>query len=298
MRVIRILLLVTFVFFPLMSSASRAAGNDSDRLFDSGRLLATAGVSQIEGAGGGGLVPWALITGYGTRDAIGANAHYSVVALPNFTLQTVGVAAGFFDRVELSAERQAFDTHSTGGSLGLGNGFTFHQNIFGAKVRLLGDAVYDQDRWVPQIAVGIQYKANDRDSVIRSIGGRDSNGIDYYLSASKLLLAQSVLLNGTVRETRANQFGLLGFGGDRNNDYSTEFEGSAALLLSRQLAVGAEYRTKPNNLKFAKEENAEDLFLAYFLNKNISATLAVVDLGDIATKNDQRGFYLSLQVGF
>jgi len=38
------------------------------------RLLATGGVSQIEGAGGGGLTPWALITGYGTDAQIGGTA--------------------------------------------------------------------------------------------------------------------------------------------------------------------------------------------------------------------------------
>ena len=35
------------------------------------RLIATSGVSQIEGAAGGGLVPWAVIAGYGTRDQFG-----------------------------------------------------------------------------------------------------------------------------------------------------------------------------------------------------------------------------------
>jgi hypothetical protein len=35
------------------------------------RLHATGGVSQIEGAGGGGLTPWVLITGYGSRDQVG-----------------------------------------------------------------------------------------------------------------------------------------------------------------------------------------------------------------------------------
>jgi hypothetical protein len=30
---------------------------------DEGRLLATGGVSAVEGEGGGGLAPWALITG-------------------------------------------------------------------------------------------------------------------------------------------------------------------------------------------------------------------------------------------
>ena len=39
----------------------------ADDLFDGGKLLATGGVSQVEGAGGGGLANWALITGYGTR---------------------------------------------------------------------------------------------------------------------------------------------------------------------------------------------------------------------------------------
>src|SRR5438552_5099407 len=71
-------------------------------LLDSGKLLATGGVSQLEGAGGGGLVPWALITGYGTRNAIGANVHYTYVNLPDFELQSAGVAVGLFDRLELS----------------------------------------------------------------------------------------------------------------------------------------------------------------------------------------------------
>jgi hypothetical protein len=267
-------------------------------LLDSGKLLATGGVSEIEGAGGGGLVPWALITGYGTQDAIGANVHYTYVDLPNYTLQSAGVAVGLFDRVEFSYAREAFDTGSTGGKLGLGNGFTFDLDVVGAKVKLLGDAVYDQDSWLPQIAAGAQYKANDRGAVIRAIGGRDSDGVDFYLAATKLFLAQSLLLNGTIRETRANQFGILGFGGDKNNGYTTQFEGSAALLLSRQFAVGAEYRTKPDNLGFAAEDNAFDVFAAYFLNKNLSATLAFVDLGDIATQRNQNGVYVSLQAGF
>ena len=59
-------------------------------LFDGGKLLATGGVSQVEGAGGGGLANWALITGYGTRDGVGANVHYTAVPLPDYTLQTHG----------------------------------------------------------------------------------------------------------------------------------------------------------------------------------------------------------------
>jgi hypothetical protein len=267
-------------------------------IFDSGKLLATGGVAQVEGAGGGGLAPWALITGYGTRDAIGANIHATLVPLPDFTLRTAGFAVGLFDRVELSVARQIFYTGSTGAKLGLGDGFSFHQNIYGAKVKLIGDAVYDQDSWLPQIAFGVQYKTNDRSAIIHAVGGLEAHGTDYYLSATKVFLGESLLANATIRETKANQFGILGFGGDKNGGYSTEFEGSLALLLTRQIAIGAEYRTKPDNLSFAREQNAADVFFAFFLNKNLSATIAYVDLGDIATLKDQRGAYLSLQTGF
>lgn len=266
-------------------------------LLDSGKLLATGGVSQIEGAGGGGLANWALITGYGTRDGIGANLHYTTVLLPDYRLQSAGVAIGLFDRLELSYAWQEFDTQDVGAALGLGRGFTFHQNIFGAKLKLIGDAVYEQDEWLPQISIGLQHKENDRGAIIGAIGGRSDEGTDYYLSASKLFLAQSLLLNATWRQTRANQFRILGFGGDKQDSYSAQFEGSAAYLFSRRFAVGAELRTKPSNLSIAREQNAWDVFAAYFFNKNVSATLAYADLGSIVIRENQRGAYLSLQAG-
>ena len=266
-------------------------------LFDQSKLLATGGVSAVEGEGGGGLGAWALITGYGTRDGIGVNVHETYVGLPDYQLHAPGVAIGLFDRLELSYAWQAFDTEATGAALGLGQGFTFHQNIYGAKLKLIGDAVYDQDIWLPQIAVGVQHKENDRGTVIRAVGGKGSVGTDFYLAASKLFLAQSVLLNATIRLTKANQFGILGFGGDKHADYSAQFEGSAAYLISRNFAVGGEFRTKPSNLGVAKEGAAFDIFAAYFLNKNLSVTAGYADLGNIVLHDHQNGIYLSLQAG-
>ena len=264
---------------------------------DSGRLLATAGVTQIEGAGGGGLAPWALITGYGTRDAVGGNAHYTLVYLPGFTLHSTGASVGLYDRVELSYDHQWLDTRGSGAKLGLGGGYQFQMDVVGAKVRLFGDAVTDQDSWLPQVAVGAQFKTNNQHATLRAIGARSPSGVDVYLAATKLFLAQSLLVNATVRATEANQFGLLGFGGDRGG-YSAQFEGSAALLLSRNLAVGAEVRTRPDNLRFAREDVAWDVFAAYFLTKNLSATAALVSLGSVAQQKHQTGLYFSLQGGF
>ena len=267
-------------------------------LFDSGKLLATGGVSQLEGAGGGGLSAWALISGYGTRDGAGINGHVTYVDVNDYSLWSEGAAVGLFDRVELSYAHTSFNTEDVGAALGLGKNYKFDMDVYGAKVKIAGDAVYDQDEWLPQIAVGVQYKHNNRGAIIHAIGGKSDSGTDYYVAATKLFLAESLLVDATMRETRANQFGILGFGGDKHGNYSTQFEGSAAYLFSRKFALGAEFRTKPNNLGIAREDDVWDLFAAYFLNKNISLTAAYVDLGNIVIKNSQHGIYLSLQAGF
>jgi hypothetical protein len=285
----------------LADDASMSSGgsivDESAALFDDGKLLATGGVSNLEGAGGGGLATWALISGYGTRDGAGLNAHATYIALPDYSLWTEGATIGLFDRVELSYAHLTFDTQNVGAALGLGKGFEFHQDVVGAKVKLIGDAVYDQDSLLPQIAVGAQYKSTDHVDVLHAVGAKSGEGTDFYVTATKLFLAQSLLVDATVRETRANQFGILGFGGDKDANYSTQFEGSAAYLFSRNIAAGAEIRTRPDNLGIAKEDAAWDIFIAYFIDKHVSVTAAYLDLGNIVIKDHQQGLYLSLQVG-
>ena len=267
-------------------------------LFDEGRLLATAGVSSVDGSGGGGLATWATITGYGSSSGLGVNGHYTVVDTGDYRLQSAGSAIGLFNRVELSYAHQWFDTKMVGAELGLGEGYTFEQDVLGLKVRLFGDVVYDQDTLLPQVAIGVQYKKNNRGDLLAAIGAGDDEGVDYYISATKLFLAESLLVSGTLRYTKANQFGILGFGGDKQGDYTLQGEGSVAWLVDKHLALGAEYRFKPDNLGIAGEDDAFDVFAAIFPSKNLSVTVAYVDLGNIVLRDKQRGVYLSLQAGF
>jgi hypothetical protein len=286
-----------------LSIFATAVQAQESSLPDMGKLTATGGVSQVEGAGGGGLTPWALITGYGTRDSYGANAHYTQLNTQDYRLKTYGVAVGIADRVEFSLAKQEFT-----GSLAPLNALNLTQDILGIKVKLAGDAVYDQTGWMPQIAAGLQYK---RDASIgglgalgvtnvKQLGAKDDHGVDYYVSATKIYLAQSLLVNGTLRMTKANQMGLLGFGGDKKNQYQAQLEGSIAYLINRKLVVGAEYRMKPRNLGVDNEKDFSDVFVAYFPTKNFSVTAAYVQLGDITIFNPkkQRGWYLSMQAGF
>jgi hypothetical protein len=270
---------------------------------DTGKLPLTAGFTDVDGAGGGGLVPWALITSYGTAESWGANAHDTEVWLKDFRLRSYGLAVGALDRIEVSAARDQFSAIGT--AL---NGLTVEQQIYAVKVRLTGDAVYDQDSWAPQTAIGLEYKRNTGISdaplvSARQVGANGVSGVDYYLSATKIYLAQSLLLNVTLRYTNANEFGLLGFGGDLKNRRSLEFESTAAYLISRTIAVGAEYRDKPHNLKIDDEHPAWDAFVAWSASRHVSVVGAFVSLGSILgaatgqTRN-QNGAYISLQVGF
>jgi hypothetical protein len=259
-----------------------------------GKLLLTNGISTVEGSAGGGLASWAVIAGNATRDGIGAQASATAAELPDYDFRGYAAAIGLFDRVELSFARQVFDTNKVGGALGLGNDFTFDQDIWGAKVKLAGDAVYGPG-WMPAVAVGVQHKRSLDAAVVRAVGAAHSSGTDAYVSATKLFLDWSVLANVTLRATKANQLGLLGHGGALGDRHRVQVEASGAYQLSRRFVVGAEYRSKPSNLAIACEDDWWDAFAAYGVTRSLTVTMAYTDLGSIATFDRQRGVLLQLQ---
>ncbi len=263
-----------------------------------GKLPLTRGATGIEGAAGAGLATWAIVAGNETEDGIGATAFATRIPLPDYGFTAYGGAVGLFDRVELSYARQDFDTSDTGARLGLGRGFTFGQDIVGAKVRVAGDAVYEQDRWLPQVAVGVQYKSADHADLITALGGDHATGVDFYVAATKIWLAQSLIVNATLRYTEANQFGLLGFGGDKQGGPTPQIETSMAYMVSDRVLIGAEHRTRPNNLRFARERDAYDAFAAYAVTDHVTLVAGYADLGPVATFENQGGAYLSVQIGF
>lgn len=263
---------------------------------DGGRLLATGGATQVEGAAGGGLVPWAVLAGYGTRDQNGGTAFYTRVDTGDYALDAYGAAVTFRNRLELSVARQRLDLGELQRRLAL-PWDALEQDIFGAKLRLAGDLVYTA---IPQLSLGVQHKRLRDGRLPLAVGASDDGGTDVYLGASKLLLdaaaGHQLLLNATLRSTRANQMGLLGHGGDRKGGRSVVFEGSAAVVWNPRWAFGVEYRQKPDNLGFADEHDWMDAFVAWFPNKHVSVVAAWADLGSIAGLDGQGGPYLSLQL--
>ncbi|MGC4063009.1 MAG: DUF3034 family protein [Aquabacterium sp.] len=267
------------------------------------KILGTWGVSQVEGAGGGGLVPWATITGTGSSNQNGGSVFVTHLQTQGgYQLKVGGAALGIKDKVELSMARWSLKLSD------VVPGKSLEMNVAGAKFKVVGDAVYDQDTLMPQISVGAQYKQSDDSELVKTLGAVSASDIDVYATATKLWLGgaagRNVLATVTTRLTRANQFGLAGFGGPGRDQRKLQLEGSLGVMVRDDLVLGAEYRTKPNNLAvssatdYLREEDAWDLFMAWFPCRGGSLTLAWVNLGNIVSRENQSGLYVSAQAAF
>ncbi len=288
---------------------------------ETGKLPLTGGVSSISGAAGGGLTPWAVIGTNATEGEIGVSAFATRLRTRDYGLTSSGLARGLYDRVELSVARQDFGAAPASAlnavaPFGVEPDLHLKMDIIGAKVRLVGDAILDTDSPMPQISVGVEHKRlhpASAGSVIQFLGA-DTEGTDVYVSATKLLLDRNLLVHATLRSTNANQNGLLGFGGrgPGKSGRSLQPEFSVAYLLRRDLAVGAEWRFKPDNLRALgraaglgdalREDDWRDIFVVWAPGKHLSITLAYVDLGrvvpGVTAYRRQRGAYLSLQAAY
>lgn len=258
---------------------------------------ALAAVSEVDGAGGGGIVPWALLSGDDAKNDYGAVASYTFINTDDFTLHSAGAAVSFMHRVEVSYAHWYLDLPSAlSAPLGTNN---IQADVLGAKVKVL-----DMSDGLPQISLGVQYKRNSEGTLVKSLGAKNDNGTDFYVAATKVTSVggKNVLLNGTLRETKANWMGLLGFGSAANDSYKLQFEGSAGVFVNDHTLVGVEYRGKPDNLKSVglAEDDMGDVFVAYFPNKTLALVGAYADMGQISTSTykNQRALYLQIQATF
>lgn len=230
---------------PFGACAAQQPSSSLAALFDENRPLATSGLSTLDGSSGGGLASWATIGGYGSDKGLGTAFHYTYLNVTNYQDQNVGMLLGLFNRVEISYTHNFLQTGSSGRKLGIGNDYMFDLDNFGIKGRLFGNIT--DAGLIPQVAVGMMYKHARDAHVIDTVGGKSTQGADFYVAATKIFGKAHIVLDTTVRFTRSNQVGLLGFGGDRDNSYHPQFEGSLGYLppFIPRLVVGVEFRTKP-----------------------------------------------------
>jgi len=239
------------------------SGTAQAGVYDAGKVLATSGVNITDGAAGGGVTPWAVIAGYETNQGINGSIHYTYANLPNYSLNSLGAAIGFYDRLELSYAYDILPTGSTFNTVGLltntlnGGGAndsgidpfntSIRMDIFGAKVRVLGESIYDSDNLLPQVALGGFYKINHNKELMNTLLANKAKDFEAYVAITKIFFPLDLLVNVTVRYTAANQTGLTGFGGPNKNSREFRPEVSFAYLLAKNVAIGAEYAAHGKN---------------------------------------------------
>lgn len=265
--------------------------------------IANAAVTEVEGSAGGGLSPWALLH----PDAVGSYTHVSV---QNYTLNTLTAGATFGGQVEASLSRTTADAPAVGAALSLDSRLTM--STLGLKVKLVG---MDKDGPMPQISLGVQHKQTTGAILDALVAGgvvKAKSGTDLYVAATKLtnIGGKKVVANATLRLSNANTLGLMGYGGDDKNSNTIKPEVSLGVFATDNVVLGAEVRAKPNNIKSSnfgiQEGTAYDIFMAYFVNKNMAITMAYANLGQVGPSQSavstmsrkQDGFYVQAQVNF
>lgn len=180
---------------------------------------------------------------------------------------------------------------------------------FNFRLALLKEGQFEQS-WLPALTAGIHYKYNDSidtidsdlNGTLQNIGIEDNDGIDYTLYASKMLtfMPRPLLLNMGVRNSEAAHIGLLGFTGDR--DFL--FEGNAVLFVTDQLAIGAEYRQKPDDNYDAidglveSEDDWWSLVFGYVSNDHLTISGGYFNMGDVLNEKDTDAFALKVKYEF
>lgn len=179
---------------------------------------------------------------------------------------------------------------------------------FNARLNLLQEGEWDQ-AWLPAVTVGVHYKYNedihdiDRrlGGALKGIGVNDNDGLDFTLTATKPVgvLGRSVLVSAGTRVSRAAQLGLLGF----TNNYHLTFEGSALMLLTDKIAVGAEYRQKADDLEripgvIENEDSWWDVHAAYIINDHMNIYATIGNAGAVLNHTDEPLFGLVFKYEF
>jgi hypothetical protein len=179
---------------------------------------------------------------------------------------------------------------------------------FNARLALLKEGQFNQS-WLPALTAGIHYKYNDSvDAIDRELTGTlhnigidDNEGVDYTLYASKMLtfLPRPLLVNLGLRNSEAAHIGLLGFTGDRE----FLFEGNLVLFATKRLAIGAEYRQKPDKYQpipglIEDEDDWWSVVFGYVFNNHFTVSGGYFNMGDVLNEQSTNAYALKIKYEF
>lgn len=270
---------------------------------------------SIEGTGGLPITPTAYLANPGPEGEVFGKPAVSAQAIwvGRKDMQVLAATWTLWRRLELgyAVNRLALDDFdgdvrdATGLDIGADQIYLHH---FNARLNLIRE-----NEWgipcMPALTTGIHYKYNnnideinrDVGDALETIGYNDNDGVEFTLTASKTItsLPRPVIFSVGARASKASQFGLMGFG----DKYMVSFEGNLDVLVTDNLAIGGEFRDKPEVMGripglVAQDDPWWDVHAAYFFGPHSSLYAVAGDAGGVANHTDEFFYGLVFKYDF
>jgi hypothetical protein len=270
----------------------------------------------IEGYGGGAITPMAYLVNPGPKDAIfGAPAAaFSYVNLGHKNLEAFTFTETLFQRIELGygLDRLGLGTlpHDIKEATTVDiNRDQVYLHNFNLRGLLLEENSFDT-QILPAVTAGAHFKVNEGiadinhilGGALESIGYEKSNGVDYTLTASKLIpnvFSRPLIVSAGLRNSEAAQLGFLGFGDDR----TTTFEGNVAYLPTDWLLVAYEFRQKANPYDkipglVDEEDNWHAVDVSWIANAHTTVVAGWGAFGNLANAEANGAWWMQVKYEF
>lgn len=277
---------------------------------------------NIEGVGGGLITPMAYLVNPGPEGTIVAlpSASFSYLNT-NHTkqLEIFSVTQTFLRRIELgySVSRfylgnwvPAMEKAVPGSDIRRHDVYLHNFNI---RLMIIDETQFrEKYPWMPSLTAGVHFKVNNGiNSVNRqalgapaSLGYKRDNGEDYTLTLSKMLppevFGRPVILSVGMRNSKASNIGYTGF----TDKDQTSVETNVAVLLTKHLAVGYEFRYKTNPLNgtvhntVGNEGPWHSILVAWLITDRLSLAGAYGYLGEVGNSDVEAAWGLQLKYEF
>ena len=266
-------------------------------------------ITTIEGVSGGAITPLAYLcnSGQGALPSLS----YTYLDLGSKEMHTLAVTQTFFNRVEIGYACNFLNLGSLDDDITGATGLPVRDHIrlhhFNLRGLLIEEDSFDLP--LPAVTAGVHFKYNDGISQInsqlggalRGIGYDQSHGVDYTLTFTKmfpeLAFGRPLILTAGLRNSKAAQIGLLGFGEHRE----WTVEGSAVCLPLDNLAVSYEFRQKANPYTILddlidREQNWHAFAAHWIVTDRLTVSAVYGMLGNIA--NARADSALGLQIKY
>lgn len=274
----------------------------------------------IDGVGGILVTPTAYLVN--TSERLGGfaglpSASASFVGLDSKNIESLVVTETFLKRIEIGYAGSRFGLGSFDNAVYSAAGIHLtrsdvYMNTLNLRVQGLEESTY-----LPAITAAAQFKwnsgidtvNNELGRALSSIGYKSDNGVDFTLTATKMIkepftLNRPLLLSAGVRFSKAAWLGYVGFG----DTYHATVEANAAYSITDWLWLAGEFRQNDypythgiavNGYNLVKpESNWWTAGAAFILNNHTTATVGYGYFGNLLNSTVKYGWAAQIKYEF